>query len=155
MLLFYSSSFVFPFPITYSFLLTMLQTNCMHGSTSTPPPHRVDTPANHLHKTMKATPSHPPSLRQPLHSPLRQPQCPQQSRLNKPPPNMTKHLQPTAHIMPDIVRRNQHRREGEYLQELRDTVFEEPLGRVLDVPVAPFGEHAAEGIVNLGVAVSL
>ena len=31
-------------------------------------------------------------------------------------------------------------------------MFEQAFGRVLDVPVAPFREHAADGVVDLGEA---
>ena len=32
-------------------------------------------------------------------------------------------------------------------------MFEEAFGRILDIPVAPFREHASDGVIDLGEAI--
>ena len=57
--------------------------------------------------------------------------------------------------MSDIPRSDNTSSQRNHFQKLGDTVFEQAFRRVLDVPVAPFREHAPDGVIDLGEAVEL
>ena len=54
-----------------------------------------------------------------------------------------------------MIKAHQTGEEDKDPKGLLDTLLDETFGRVLDIPVAPFGKHAAEGEVDLRVPVEL
>ena len=55
--------------------------------------------------------------------------------------------------MSDTPRSHNTSSQRKHFQKLGDAVFEQPFGRVLDIPVGPFREHASDGVIDLGEAV--
>ena len=87
-----------------------------------------------------------------LHSPIQHPHQHQQTQLNPSPHPALKPPQTTPNIFPYIKESRHESNQRKQLECLCDAELDETLGRVSDVEVGVFGEHAAEGVVDLGVA---
>lgn len=76
----------------------------------------------------------------------------QQPKLDSPSRRAVKAPQSAPDVSAYIIEPHDTGEENNDSHRLLDPVLDEALGRVLDVPIAPFGEHAADGVVNLRVA---